>query len=191
MAHNNIEVEIKIPLSKKDFLRIKKSLRNSSKFIKSSHHIDHYYTPTYSSFLKPKYPFEWLAIRERDGKFLFNYKHWYPEGVKNTEYCDEYETEVGNEKQLKRILKALKFKKLVTVEKKRWLFIYKDELEIALDEVPALGYFIEIESLKNFGGLEKTRRQILKFSRSLSLFKTITIPGGYAAEMMRKKGLMN
>ncbi len=128
-------------------------------------------------------------ITRRDEKVLLKYKHWYPEGVKNTTHCDEYETQVTNKEQTDKILTALSFKKFLTVNKKRETFTYQD-LEIVFDEVKGLGYFIEVESLKDFGGVEKTRDEILKFTSFLGLKKTTTVPGGYAGALMRKNGLV-
>mgnify|MGYP001563097951 CR=1 FL=1 len=190
MAHNDQEIEIKLRLSYKEYKRIKEELKKITKFVKFSHHIDEYFTPRHKSFLQPKYPYEWLTLRHRDDKVLLNYKHWYPENTPNTTHCDEYETQVLDGKQLKSILRALNFKKFVTVEKKRATYVYKDGLEIALDEVKDLGYFIEIETIKDFGDLKKARVAIFKFARKLGLYKTTTIPGGYGAELMRKKGLL-
>lgn len=190
MAHNNVEVEIKIKLTKPRFEKIKKILSKIAKKVKTSHHIDAYYNPIYKSFLKPKNPFEWLTIRERDGKVKLNYKHWYPEGVKNTTHCDEYETKISDRSQLEKILKALHFENFVTVDKKRITFEYKNELEIALDEVKSLGYFIEVESINNKGGVKKAHQKILEFLKTeLGITETKTVPGGYGAEMMRKKKL--
>lgn len=190
MAINNTEVEIKTKLGKKKFEEIKKWLEKNSKFIKSSHHIDDYYTPEHKSFLNKKYPYEWLTIRRRDGKILLNYKHWYPEGVKYTTHCDEYETEISDNVQMDLILSATRFKKFITVEKKRETFVYKKELEIALDVAKGLGYFIEVESLKDFGGIAKTHKALTDFLKVLGINETKTIPGGYAAELMRRKGLI-
>ncbi|OGM32455.1 hypothetical protein A2803_03220 [Candidatus Woesebacteria bacterium RIFCSPHIGHO2_01_FULL_44_21] len=190
MAQNNIEVEIKIQLSKAEFDDIKKKIKKTSKFVKSSHHVDSYYNSGHKNFLKPKYPYEWLSIRARDGKILLNYKHWYPEGVKHTTHCNEYETEVSDKVQLKKILHALEIKEIITVDKKRETYIYKKTIEIAFDEVVGLGYFLEAESLKNSGGVEKTYKKLERFVKSLGVNEIKTIPGGYAAAMMRKKGLM-
>ncbi|GEM_PF-3640113 len=49
---------------------------------------------------------------------------------------------------LEKIFSALDFKKLITVDKKREVYLYKNEFEIAFDEVKNLGYFIEIEAKK-------------------------------------------
>ena len=189
MAKDSTEIEIKTSLSKKDFDRIRKYLMRTSEFVKTSHQLDTYYSPVHKSFLKPKYPYEWLSVRERDEKAILNYKHWYPEGARNTTHCDEYQTLVQNKDQLEKVLFALKFEKLVSVEKTRLIF-KKGDLEIALDDVKGLGFFIEIESSRNLGGFGKTRKRILDFAKTLRIDTDIVIPGGYAAEMMRRKGLM-
>ena len=186
MAHNSQEIEIKTPISRKAFLRILKCLRKNTKFIKFSKLVDTYYTPFGRLFLKPKYPCEWLSLRQRNGKVTINYKHWYPEGKEVTTHCDEYETDLGNINQFRKILTKLKFEKLVTVNKNRQIFV-KDSLEIALDHVKYLGYYIEIESLSNSGGVDKTRENILNFAKELGVNKITNVPGGYAAALMRKR----
>jgi len=189
MAYNNQEIELKIKLSKTKFQEILDKLHKLGKFVKFSHHIDDYYTPVHGNFLEAKYPFEWLAIRRRDEKVLLNYKHWYPENAKYTTHCDEYETEIISPVQLKMILKALNFRKFVSVVKKRNVFLYKDGLEIALDEVKDLGYFVEVEAVKDFGSLKNARKAIFIFTKSMGLTETKTVPGGYASELMRRRRL--
>jgi len=186
MAQNNIEVEIKTKISKKQFADIKLKLKKISKPIKEIHHIDDYYTPKHKDFLKPKYPYEWLSVRNRGSKVILNYKCWYPKGVKNTKYCDEYETEVSDIDQLKKIFKVLDIKKIVTVDKKRLSFNYKNKFEIALDEVKGLGFFIEVEALKNKRNLNETHKELVEFAKTLGVEKIIMVPGGYGAEMLRK-----
>src|SRR3989344_3866425 len=107
MASNNQEIELKLPLSKKKCQDIKRKLQKIAKFVKLSQHKDQYFTPIYSSFFEPKYPYEWLSLRQRDDKSILNYKHWYPEGAKHTTHCDEYQTEISDAQQIVRILNAL------------------------------------------------------------------------------------
>ena len=190
MAFNNQEIELKLPLTKSQHQRIRKKLQKIAKFVKFSRHSDDYYTPTQNSFLKHKYPYEWLTLRRRDGKVILNYKHWYPEGKKYTTHCDEYQTEVSVGSQLEKILKALRFKKIVTVEKKREIFTYNDIFEIGLDEVKDLGYFIEVECMKDLGGVKRSWEEIVKFTHNLGLKRTKTIPGGYGLMLISKKGLL-
>ena len=189
MASKNIEVEIKTRVTKKDFDRVEKILKKDAKFIKTSYQKDTYWSPAGRVFLEPEYPFEWLSTRERDEKTILNYKHWYPEGCKETTHCDEYETRFDNIDQLNKILKALKFEKLVTVNKTRNTYRTGD-FEIALDDVRGLGHFIEIESIRNLGGVKTAHKRLLRFAKLLKIDTRVFIPGGYAAEMMRTKGLM-
>lgn len=190
MAYGNKEIEIKTPISRSKYLRIWRILKKEAKFVKSSKQVDTYYSPQGKRFLKPRYPYEWLSLRERAGKITINYKHWYPEGKEVTTFCDEYESEVGDKIQLQKLLSALKFEKLVSVEKVRLIFV-KNDLEIALDNVKHLGYFIEIESLKNTGGVKNTRKVLLDYARKLGVGDIVNVPGGYAAELMRKKKLLH
>jgi len=186
MAQNNIEVEIKTKISKSLFEKLKKDLTRTAKFVKSSHHIDDYYVPKFKNFLAPKYPYQWLSVRTRDAKTTLNYKCWYPKGVKNTKYCDEYEIAVDNPKQLELILTALEIYKKVSVDKKREVYVYKDKYEIALDKVKKLGFFIEIEAMKNKKNLESTHRDLTEFAKTLGVNKIVMVPGGYATEMLRR-----
>lgn len=190
MAYDNQEIELKLSLTAKEFQTISEKLAKIAKFAKSSHHIDDYFNTKKSSFLKPKYPFEWLTVRVRDGKTILNYKHWYPENTKYTTHCDEFETEVVSRDQIEKILFALKFEKFITVEKKRKTFIYDNALEIAMDEVVGLGYFIEVETIKAFKTVVEARKSIVKFTKMLGLKRTKTVPGGYAAELMRRKKVL-
>lgn len=142
------EIEIRIQLNKKSFLNLKKKVRKIAKFKRKSREIDEYFTPAHRNFVKPKYPFEWLRIGKRGNQNLITYKHFYPEYANYHTYCDEYETGIDNANSLKKIFSALNFKKLITVDKKREVCNYKNEFEIALDEVKNLGYFVEIEAKK-------------------------------------------
>ena len=190
MAYDDIEVEVKVHLTKKKFDEVEKKLKKIAKFIKTSSQIDDYYSPAHRNFAKPKYPYEWLSVRKRDAGFKINYKHWYPEGIKETTHCDEFETGVEDVSKLEKILKALDIKKIVTVNKTRRVYLYKNEIEIAMDTVKDLGYFIEAEAMKDMGGVKKTREYLIKFLNSFGILKMETIPGGYASGMMRKKGLV-
>ena len=187
MAYNNQEIELKLTLSKDEFQEINKKLRRTLKFIKSSCHVDDYYDSSKNSFLSKKYPYEWLIIRHRDGLTSINYKHWYPENTKYTTHCDEYEVKVDDKRQAEKILNALSYTKFISVRKKRSVFLTNDGLEIALDEVKGLGFFIEVETLKDYKSVAEAREAILEFTRSLGLKGTKTLPGGYAAALMRKK----
>lgn len=190
MANNDIEVEIKIPLERKMFLSVRRKVRGMAKFIKTTTQSDEYFTPAHRNFVKPKYPFEWFSIRSRGDKTTLNYKHFHPENVKSHTHCDEFQTEVGDLKQLEKIFSALDLKSLVVVEKEREVYKYRDEFEIALDKVGGLGYFVEIEAVKDFGGIDKTRKKISEFAKVLGIDNIKPDERGYPYLLMAKRGLL-
>lgn len=73
---NDVEIEIKIKLSEKEYKNLKNILEEIAKYDKVMVQKDEYYTPEYKDFTKEKYPFEWLSVRERGNKIILNYKHY-------------------------------------------------------------------------------------------------------------------
>lgn len=190
MANDNVEIEIKIPLDEDTFFKVKEEIKEIAKFEKSSYQIDDYFTPAHRNFVGPKFPFEWLRIRKRSNKVILTYKHYYPENAEITTYCDEFETEIKDKEQLEKIFSALDFKKLVTVEKEREVYVYNNEFEISLDIVKNLGYFIEIESMKDFGSVGTTRKKLSEWAKTLGIDISKTDKRGYPFLIMKKKGLI-
>lgn len=58
----------------KDKSRLLKKLEATGKKIYENHQIDYYYIPSHRNFLEEKYPFEWLRLRDDQGKALLTYK---------------------------------------------------------------------------------------------------------------------
>ena len=191
MANNNIEIEIKIPVTEQEFQNAKKILEATSKFSKKSEQEDEYFTPAHKNFLEPKHPFEWLSIRKRGSGFLLTYKHFHPENSEFMNYCDEIETEIKDGENLKKIFNSLNFKSLIIVKKQREMYKYKDEFEICLDTVDNLGSFIEIEAIKDFGSVDLTRLAITEFAKQLGLDGEKKATKGYPYLLMEKLGLIN
>lgn len=190
MAFDNTEIEIKIPLDKNEFLKVREKLNKVAQFVQKMQQRDEYFTPAHRNFVEPKFPFEWLCIRRRGNKTTLTYKHWYPENAELKTHCDEFETEIKDADQLEKIFSSLNFKKLVTVEKEREIYIYNNELEISLDIVKELGYFIEMEAIKNSGTVEETREKEFEFAKNLGIDISKTDKRGYPFLLMKKKGLI-
>jgi adenylate cyclase class 2 len=190
MANNNIEVEIKVPIDEKRFLQLRERLNSEAKFEKSSHQKDEYFNAPDRDFLKPKYPFEWLSIRSRGDKTILSYKHYHPEDVQVATHCDEFETQVGNPEGIRKIFSSLGFRSIVVVEKQRETYNLRDEFEIALDTVDDIGHFVEIEALKDFGGVVKTREKIFELAKSLGIDPKEADKRGYPFLVMEKQGLI-
>lgn len=162
----DIETEIKVKLSKEEFDRIEKNMEINAKFLKNSRQVDTYYQPTYRKFLKDNNETidEWLRIGIRGNKKILNYKNWY-----DNMYCDEYEVEIDNEKNLEKIFEILGLEKIAVVNKVRYTYCFLDKYEIALDYVEDLGYFIEIEVKKY------TEKPIYEYDKLLKVAKDLNL----------------
>lgn len=137
----NIEIEIQVNIEKSEALRA--FLKENAEFKSENRQIDEYFSPAHRDFTSVRPVAEWLRLRDSGRHHSITYKNWHHEGEKSF-YCDEYETEVGDSGQVRKILVALDFKPLVLVDKTRQIWLYKD-FEISLDSVKNLGEFVEIE----------------------------------------------
>lgn len=138
----DVEIEIKVKVEKiKSLLEF---LKKNAKLVGTNHQIDQYFTPQHRNFIAVRPTREWLRLRDSDGKFSINYKNWHFDKNGRTNHCTEYETRVDQAISVRKIFNALDIKPLITVDKKRQTWLYKN-FEIAIDQVKGLGTFIEIE----------------------------------------------
>ncbi len=161
---SDIETEIKVKISEKEYKELIQLLKNKAKFIKESRQLDTYYQPTYRKFLNDKEINEWLRIGERGNKKILNYKNWH-----DNMYCDEYEVEIDKSDNLDKIFNILGLEKIAIVDKDRKTYFYLNKYEIALDYVKELGYFIEIEVKKYTENPIDEYNNLLKIAKSLKL----------------------
>lgn len=160
---DNIETEIKIRLSEKEFKYLDSIMKVDAKYINKIEQKDVYYQPISRPFINKNKIIEWLRIGERGGRNIINYKYWY------STHCDEYEVEFDNVDSLKKIFSAIGLEKVATVDKVRKLYLYKDKYEIALDFVKDLGYFIEIEVKKYDKDIETEYKDLLMLAKVFNL----------------------
>lgn len=181
----NIEVEIKIKIN--SLREIRGRLRNYGKLVKSIKQIDEYYIPCHRDFFAQKpFPVEWLRIRTNPDKTIFEYDKSINKNAKGEqEYAEEYETEISQPDELRKILKFLDFKKVVTVDKKREIWNCGN-LEICLDKVKNLGYFIELEAKGGFKNPKEAKRGCYEFLNKLGIKATPEniINTGYAVLLL-------
>jgi adenylate cyclase class 2 len=190
MASGNVEVEIKIPLSKKIFEKIRRFLKKSAKFIGSSNEIDKYYNSPHRNFLAKKHPIEYLRIRTKNGsKSSCTYKFVHNNRKGQRIRSDEYETGIENSEQLEKIFNVLNFDNFLTIDKERKTYEVKHDFEVDMDKVKGLGYFIEIETLRTFGTSRKTFNRVCTFATKLGLDPAKMDKDGYVLLMMKKKGI--
>jgi len=103
---------------------------------------------------------EALRLRKVGEKTFLTYKGAKIEKLTKTR--EEYEVEVDNFNNAKKILEKLGFKEVVKVKKKRRYFRLKEYL-VYLDEVQKLGSFVEIEKKAN----EYDPKELIEFLKAL------------------------
>lgn len=184
----NIEVEIKIKI--KGFKKIRDKLRNYGKLTKSMKQIDEYYIPYHRNFFAQKpFPIEWLRIRTDPDRTIFEYDRSINKNTKGEqEYAEEYKTKISQPEELRKILKFLDFKKVITVEKEREIWNCGN-LEICLDKVKGLGFFIEAEVKRGFRNSAEAKKACHDFLNKLEVDTTSKniINTGYPVLLLKYK----
>ncbi|MFA6386603.1 MAG: class IV adenylate cyclase [Candidatus Paceibacterota bacterium] len=167
----NIEVEIKIKLdSEETFGEIKKKVSNGGVLIKAIRQVDDYYVPQHRDFFAHKpHPVEWMRIRTNPDKTVLEYvRSINPKDDGSQDGSEEYETEIINVDEFKKTLELLDFKYVITVDKQREYWMCGD-IEVALDYIKGLGYFIEAEAKGNFKDGFEARDACVNFLENLGI----------------------
>lgn len=164
----NIEVEIKVKIN--NFEEIKEKVSKMGKLIKSIKQIDDYYIPCHRNFFAKKpHPIEWLRIRTNPNKVILEYdRSINQKDDGDNDYVEEYETEILNEKELRKILEFLDFKKVIMIEKQREYWMC-GKIEIALDKIKGLGDFIEAEAKGDFKNEKEAKKECINFLENLGI----------------------
>ena len=77
MAKNNVEVEIKTPVSKKLFEKVKRSLKGEAKLVSVSRDIDKYFNAPHRNFLEKTPTEEFLRVRiKKDFAGTLDIRHY-------------------------------------------------------------------------------------------------------------------
>ena len=157
---DNIEMEIKIKLTKEEYEKLNKKMKLIGKFLLQSNQQDIYYQTDYFDGDIDKL----LRLRLSGNKKVLTYKKY-----NNNMYCEEYEVEINNSNNLIKIFDSIGLKKIIEVKKERNIYSYQDKYEVSLDKVDNLGYFIEIEVKGTINDYFEEYDNLLKNSRNLGL----------------------
>ncbi len=142
----SIEIEIKVHIER--FGNLLEFLWEKAVFIDTICQTDEYFTPPHENFIEKEPINKWLRLRSTsNGKYYITYKNYHYSSNMKSNLCDEYESKIENIHQLKNILNILNFKPVITVNKIRDIWEFKD-YEISRDSVELLGTFLEIEYKK-------------------------------------------
>lgn len=174
-----IEIEQKYPVTDPDTLRatLKDIGAEPGPAIRQ---VDAYYNAPHRDFLDTPVVSEWLRIRQSEDGSSFNYKKWLPDGAEIKTHCDEYETTVGDPEAVRRILLALGFTNMVTVDKTReeWA-IPGGRVLIAIDTLEGTGCFVEFEFRGDAATIEDAITELGGFISDLDIELGERINRGY------------
>lgn len=157
-----------------------------------NHQIDTYFdNPTCTFFANPDCVYKWLRVRDGDGKLTLNFKHWLPEDEPVKTYCDETEFEISDVSEMKEYLQKLGlksegFEPIITVDKLRRSYIYKD-CEISIDSVKDLGDYLEIEYNGKSEDIEKIRNLLGEVLEEIGASVGEMDYKGYAYNLLKLK----
>lgn len=159
-SRDNIEMEIKIRLTKEEYDNLNDLMKTKGRLLLESNQQDTYYQSNYLIGDMNKS----LRIRTSGNKKILTYKNH-----NNKMYCEEYEVEIDNSDNLKKIFDSIGLTKITIVNKNRKIYNYLDKYEVSLDKVDNLGYFIEIEVKETINDYLEEYDNLLKISKNLGL----------------------
>lgn len=179
-----IEVECKVKIDNPS--QIRKNIKKIAKLLGKENKIDDYYA------LKIKrYPSKSLRIRNKGRKREVNFKERlsYRKGVWAKK---EVEFEVSDIDNFFKLLENFGFKKWIRKEKKTEHYRTKDGVNIELNSVKKLGWFVEIEILCDEKDIPKARERVLDIRRQLAsplkdFPKKQIKKKGYTKELWKRK----
>ncbi|MGA5817997.1 class IV adenylate cyclase [Kitasatospora sp. NPDC094028] len=173
-----IEVEQKFQLlSSPEDLKATLAARGAKRG-EASRQVDTYYNAPHRDFLAGEVISEWLRVRVEDQAASLNFKRWYPLEEPIKTHCDEFESTVEDAEAVTRLLGALDFTQLTTVDKVReeWTV---DGVAVAFDSVVGLGEFIEFEFKGEADTVEEATAKIEGFVAGLGIQLGERIHAGY------------
>ncbi len=175
-----MEIEIKAKIRSVKMMR-KRLIALEARPVKKVHQIDWYY----SLYKRPltKRIGSIVRVRQNGIRGLASFEF---HSATNFISAEENEVSVSDLKTLKRILKKMKAREEVVVDKHREYF-KKGILEIVLDRVKGLGSFIEVEIQGRDTKLN--RQRIINFLRHLQIDKKqFVLNEKYNTMLLKKKG---
>jgi adenylate cyclase, class 2 len=174
-----IEVETKIRVENvKDARR---RIRGIAKFVKVERKVDDYFSLNHGV-----YPKKSLRVRHKGKKVEVNFKQWksYVNGVHSKK---EVEFTVSDLKGFFDLLNEFGFQKWLRKEKKTELYRTREGVNIELNFVKKLGWFIEVEALSSEKEVVKARRKVMNVMKKLKVEKKYIEKRGYTKELWSLK----
>ncbi|MCI9280341.1 MAG: class IV adenylate cyclase [Bacilli bacterium] len=183
---NNIEIEMKYKITKKIYDEIIEYFKIENIKVEVEKQNDIYFSPIHFPFLGGEIDNECLRLRILENKNILSYKKFIPSTDNEPAHCIEHELEISDTEKLKLILNDLRIKEEFTLKKERKIFIYKNNIEISLDTVDNLGYFIELEII-NHKNINESVNEINEFIKNFKITESMRNYDGYSYLLFNEK----
>ena len=183
---NNIEIEMKYKITKKIYDEIIEYFKIENIKVEVEKQNDIYFSPIHFPFLGGEIDNECLRLRILENKNILSYKKFIPSTDNEPAHCIEHELEISDTEKLKLILNDLRIKEEFTLKKERKIFIYKNNIEISLDTVDNLGYFIELDII-NHKNINESVNEINEFIKNFKITESMRNYDGYSYLLFNEK----
>lgn len=172
-----IEVEKKFALPNPELLKARLDELGAKPNL-PTRQIDAYYNAPHRDFLAPEAISEWLRVRIEARGSSINFKRWHPIEALVKTHADEYESKIDDVDAVRRLLQALDFQPMVTVDKTREEWELPD-VEVVFDHVVDAGDFVEFEFKGDAEDVEDATTRLEEFITSLDVALGPPVNRGY------------
>lgn len=180
------EIEIKIQITAEQLNNLQKWPDKNADYKGETHHTEIYLDNPKNSFCFDrngvKDASDYLRVRFTEKEDTICLKNWYedPENPGYHSHCDEYETQVGDGKTMLSLLKSLGYTDETVIDKTRKKYMSGD-LEVVIDNVKDLGFFVEIELKAKIEDVKRAYKMIEDFLRKAGITKFKKQSRGYVS----------
>lgn len=175
----NIEIEKKYRITEKLYHKITNYFTKEKIVERIEKQNDIYFSPINFPFLGGEINNECLRLRILEDKNVLSYKKFIPKTNTEPSHCIEHELEINNIEKLKLILNDLRIEEVFTLQKMRKCYNYKDQIEVSLDFVSTLGYFLELEVI-NSSDIEEALKVMEEFTEKFQITEAMRNYDGYS-----------
>lgn len=180
------EVETKIKLRKNEVNNLRNQIKRIANFRKKEIKSDFYF-----AIKKKNYPIKAFRIRKTNNTYLVNFKKWFKKlWTHGVVVKEEFEFSINDKNSFLALMGDLGFVKWMSKLKISEIYYHKKDprINIELNKVKYLGYFIEIECLvRNKTDIEKVKARILKTLKELNVNKKQIDNTGYTKMLWQKR----
>lgn len=176
-----IEVETKIPFKEKDLDSVKERIRKIAKFVKKQDKKDDYYTLEYF-----QYPEKSLRVRDMGKIREVNFKKRISL-VNGIHAKKEVQFQISDIKGFFDLINDFGFRKWLHKEKTTELYKTRNGVNIELNYVKKLGWFLELEVLCSPKEINSARKKIIEVREGLGFTEKDCESRGYTKQLWSLK----